>query len=1046
MRYSQKISLLLFGSGFCALIYQMTWLRILRLVFGSSTSASSAVLAIFMGGLGLGAWLFGHRADASKTPLKLYAHLELGVTLAAAISPFLLVAVRSIYLALGGEALLGSTGGTLLRLGLSAFVLGIPTVLMGGTLPAAVKAAEQREDLSRRHLGLIYGTNTIGAVLGAFMTTFFFLEWMGIRMTLWFACGLNFLIFFAALRLFQVHVKSTTETPSSETDNPPPSETDNTSREKGPFAFLAFSAMTVGFAFFLMELVWYRMLSPLLGGSSYTFGTILIVALLGVGLGGLIYAMGAQKKRPTLQHFALTCALESFFLIIPFAAGDQLAYFAAIMRAWGASSFFTLVTSWLLMSLLVVFPASLLAGYQFPLLIALLGPGEEEVGQEVGRIYASNTFGSILGSLLGGFWLIPLFTATGVWRWLAVFLLLLASLAFVMHLRTSTPTLTSGLLLVLGLSTIWMTTSTGPSAAWRHSTIGAGRSKLATAKDANNLRKQFQEIRWSTLWEKEGLESSIGLNRTNGISLYVNGKSDGNARTDASTGVFLSLFPGALHSNPKHVLIVGLGTGTTAGWIAKDPRVERVDVLELESEVVAFAKRCAAVNQDALNNPKVNVIIGDARELLLTTKRTYDIIVSQPSNPYRAGISSLFSKEFYEAVIGKLKPNGLFAQWLQMYEASPKVLGSVSKTLQSVFPATELWESEQRADLLMVSGRKRWTHDLKKLRKRLQLPIYQQALRDIWGVKGVHGLFTGYVGSFDIIRDIVKQNHGKLNTDDAPFVEFDFSKNVGQNVHIEVSKLRKRAHNIGAAKPHTHNGTLNWQKVIELRSSRTIIASALIPIQPYSAKDSARRQLARNLYQKKQYSRVLKVWDLKKDSPLPYGDLLMLAHVTVMQKNPAASSYLEQIKSVYPIDYKLSKALQHALDKQPAEKVAKLLHEAFKEAQTNPWFSVALMEQALPLSFWVANQSKAHAKNLFETLKTPFAVRILDLGRSLARLSLANHIGFLQHCVSAFKPFEPHVLWTEAILQSRLACYKHHKSPLLSRAQRELNTYRANKK
>ncbi len=195
-----RVVLLVLGSGFCALVYQVTWLRMFRLVFGASTAASAAVLAIFMGGLGVGSLLLGRRADSWRRPLAAYGRLEAGIALSAALSPLLLLLVQSVYVGLGGTAQLGAGIGTSLRLLLSTLVLAVPTVLMGGTLPAVARAVERAADAGRRDLALVYGANTLGAVLGALATTFVTLQALGVRQTLWTACLVNLVLALLALR------------------------------------------------------------------------------------------------------------------------------------------------------------------------------------------------------------------------------------------------------------------------------------------------------------------------------------------------------------------------------------------------------------------------------------------------------------------------------------------------------------------------------------------------------------------------------------------------------------------------------------------------------------------------------------------------------------------------------------------------------------------------------------------------------------------------------------------------------------------------------
>ena len=420
------ISLLLFGSGMSALIYQTVWLREFRLIFGCSTSASAAVLAIFMGGLGAGSIVLGAKVDKMpRRPLRFYALLELFVTISAAASPFLIPLVRAKYVDLGGVTELGALPATGLRLLFSLFVLIVPTFLMGGTLPAAGRVAEKETDISRRKMALVYGANTLGAVAGVVISTFYLLEHFGNRITLWLACGLNLLValiaFAAFLASHPVVATSPEKIPDDETARP-------------PVVIVLLAATIVGFVFLLMELVWYRMMAPLLGGSTFTFGLLLAIALLGIGLGSFAYAFFGWERRPRLSAFALTCAAEAFFIAAPFALGDRIAVLALLLRPLGAFGFYGHVAAWSQIGAIVVLPAAFFAGVQFPMLIALLGKGRERIGWHTGLAYACNTAGAIAGSLAGGFGLLPLLSATGAWKFAVFVLAGLAAIIWIVSL------------------------------------------------------------------------------------------------------------------------------------------------------------------------------------------------------------------------------------------------------------------------------------------------------------------------------------------------------------------------------------------------------------------------------------------------------------------------------------------------------------------------------------------------------------------------------------------------------------------------------------
>jgi predicted membrane-bound spermidine synthase len=223
------------------------------------------------------------------------------------------------------------------------------------------------------------------------------------------------------------------ESPLSRTRQAPPTLDDRDTRQLTPFILAA--AAAVGFAFLLMELTWYRVLSPLLGGSSYTFGLILAVALLGIGIGGLLYTLRDSSRPAMLSAFAFTCALEAAFIALPYVLGDRVALFALFMRPMGTVGLVGHTLAWSMVTMVVVLPAAIVAGYQFPLLIALLGRAKNDLGKDVGRAYAFNTLGAIFGSLAGGFVLFPQLGALGAWKLTVWLLVLLGAATLWLHVQ-----------------------------------------------------------------------------------------------------------------------------------------------------------------------------------------------------------------------------------------------------------------------------------------------------------------------------------------------------------------------------------------------------------------------------------------------------------------------------------------------------------------------------------------------------------------------------------------------------------------------------------
>lgn len=264
----------------------------------------------------------------------------------------------------------------------------------------------------------------------------------------------------------------------------------------------------------------------------------------------------------------------------------------------------------------------------------------------------------------------------------------------------------------------------------------------------------------------------MAIDATNSYAFVVNGKVDGAAHGDAPTQVMGGLVGSILHPDPKSAMVIGLGTGSTAGWLAAVPSIQSVDVVELEPALERVARNCHAVNHEALDNPKVRLSFGDAREVLLTTPRRYDVIFSEPSNPYRAGISSLFTRQFYEAVRDRLGPRGVFVQWLQAYEIDATSVTGVYATLSSVFGSVETWRTKAN-DLLLIATVDPLRHDVPTLRARVREEPYRSAMIAAWRVDDVEGLLAHHLARPSLARALAATaDPAKLNTDDRNLLEF----------------------------------------------------------------------------------------------------------------------------------------------------------------------------------------------------------------------------------------------------------------------------------
>jgi spermidine synthase len=1022
-----KAAPFLFGSGFCALVYQVAWQREFRLVFGASTAASAAVVAIFMGSLGAGGWVLGRMADRRRDPWGFYARLEALVALTAALTPPLLWAVRALYLGLGGSIVLGPFVGTLLRLALATLVLLPPMFLAGGTLPAAVRAVQFEADRRRRGLAVLYGINTLGAVAGAMAATFALLEIFGTRGTLWLACLLNLLV--------AVLARAVSFSKAGETEaEPPPAEA---ATFPAPLVFTA--AAAVGFTFFLMELVWYRMLGPILGGSVYTFGLVLAVALAGIGLGGLVYAVVGARRPPTVGAFALTCLAEAACLAVPFVLGDRIAALALRLRPVAPQGLIDYMAGWTVVASIVVLPAAIVAGAQFPLLVALLGRGRAAVGRHLGQAYAWNTVGAIGGALAGGFGLLPLLTAPGCWRAVAIGLALLGLAASVVgraHRLTALACMAG-----TGAIAAAVMTAPGPTAAWRHSGIGAGRAAIRNLS-GNSLKAWTHAERRAMAWEAEGVESSVALQRNVSLAFVVNGKIDGNARHDAPTQVMGGLLGALLHPAPQTALVVGLGTGTTAGWLAAVPSIRRVEVVELEPAMTQVARACAPVNRNVLDNPRVHLRFGDAREFLMTTRARYDLIFSEPSNPYRAGLASFFTRDFYAAAARRLAGGGLFLQWMQAYEVDDDTVDTVLATMASVFGSVEVWQT-QGQDLLLVGSVEPRTLDVARFSARTREEPFRTALRVAWRADTPEAALARFVAGPALAEAALRDGIAP-NTDDRNGVEFGFARSVGRGILFRLERLRRTAARLGADRPAVQ-GALDWTRVEDERRSMFSIYDERVPVE-WGAPPEVRQHAAAHWHylsgRRDDAVRALLAQPRPPSGPFELG---LVAEGLADRGDAAALPYIEAVAAEHPIAADVVRARLFFRQDRHDESLA-ALQRALVAYRSDPWPAPRIMGGALGLAEDLVSRRPDLAPAVFALLDAPFSVYLLDVARMGSVLRVAQVLPLATHCRPALEPLEANIPWSLDILLFRRNCYEATGDPRVGRADRDLDEFLRNER
>lgn len=1068
------VAVILFLSGLSALAYQSTWFRELRHVFGGTSASSAAVLAVFMGGLGLGnAWL-GKRMDALRRPLRAYGYLELGVLISAAVSPLLIEVIDVCYVLIGGQQTLGFWGATVTRLLLTVVVLGVPSFLMGGTLPAVVASATGTEDRSRMITAILYALNSLGAVCGVIVSTFLLLPNFGNRYSLWIACGINLVAALLALLnssryqkpnaksfqpslLSKLPILSSLENFVFEIDHQPiaawnsaKADSDQIfvaeicvdeerSRLKAPAVLIYAVAGIVGFCFMLMELVWFRMLTPLLGGTTFTFGIILAVALFGIGTGSLAYSFWFRRNKPTLGALSFTCALEGALLALPILLGDDLAIFTGYLLQGNEAGFVGAVRAWAIVCAIVVFPPAFISGVQFPLLIALLGEADEDLGSHIGWAYGLNTLGAIIGSLAGGFGLLPLISAVGAWKLTAVLLFATAcAIEFECFRRRNFQwgRVVTPLAVALG---IYFAIAPGPTAVWRHKGIGAGRSDMPSMRDSNRILSWKNGANRVLFWEKDGAEAGVAITDGFGYAFLVNGKSDGNAVGDAPTQIMLGVLGALLHPEPKSGLVIGLGTGESGGYLANVDNMERVDVVEIEPNIRYMAELCKDANLDVLNNPKVNLIYNDAREQLRTTSQTYDIIASEPSNPYRVGVSDLFTSDFYKIAKKRLNKNGIFVQWLQAYDIDETTFVTVMCTLRNSFEHVEVWQS-LAGDLLLVCSDQAIEHNFERVTQRLQMPGFRRALIDGWRATEWQDVY----GRFLVNSDLARQWFGKfalLNTDDFNQVEYGFARTLGAKTSFNATSIRMLAVKSGMDRPIAGIADELWERPEGARIDLyTAQDSVTAPCNYLSAAYLARANAA-EAFTRRNKKQVIEYWEKQDRPPSSMTELAIVGISYAEEGNAKAEPIAEKLRPYSEIEAEFILGILRLNQRKFTESIEHLKN-GFTRLQKHPYVMEAVVLRSLEATISLGMEYPLSRNEMLGVLEEHFSTHAFNIMRINAGILLAEQ-GDDVTLAKWLKKYEPYPIWERQALEKRARAYKNAKDPLAEKAQLDLQLYQS---
>ena len=762
-------------SGACGLIYENVWVKQVSTIFGNTVTATTVVFGAFMGGLALGAWYLGRIADRVKRPLATYAWLELGITLTALAFPVGLEAVQSLYLRVLVPSGLPRGALTAFELVAVSLLLIVPTALMGATLPVLMRFATPTAGRSGRALGYLYSVNTAGAVVGSLVAGFWLIPTLGLVGTGRVAQVLNLIVGVLALAL-----SAAIGDQASAAQLVNPSSYGRASDPAPPVPPIHQHIFLCGFAAMLYEIALMKLLPLILGSSTYSFSLMLAAFISGIAIGSAVAGawIGSVRRRLGALGGALIAQGLAFMLSIPLYSKLPDAYVALRVGAHLPFAAYEVV-SFGLCFLVMVVPTFFL-GAVLPIAAQIVArPGT--LADDVGRLYAANTLGNILGTVLTGLVLVPLlgFKAT-------------------MEVGIAT-NLISGLCLI----------SAEPSLSKRRRGIAAAVVAVAVLtylqgyprldiiklnsgvyrmnKYASVVQTDLGERLRSTKLEyaREDEVCFVTVMRTAAsLSLRVNGKPDASSAGDMETQKMLAHYPLLLKPDAKSVLVIGLGSGITAGAALTHP-IKSLDCAELSPAVIEAAKFFAPWNHDVHADPRLHLIVDDGRNFLERATGQYDVIISEPSNPWIAGIGRLFTVECFRTASSHLTPDGVMAQWMHTYEMDPAMFRTVVRTFRAAFPHVVLMVSAA-ADVIMLGSNAPLDIDPEALAARMKVPLVKADLDSV----RMTGPFV--LAAHHLIPEqhvLAEAGEGELNTDDHPVLEYQAPVGFYNGSMVDLSPL-----------------------------------------------------------------------------------------------------------------------------------------------------------------------------------------------------------------------------------------------------------------
>jgi spermidine synthase len=758
------VGILFVLSGLASLIYQVVWFKQLSYFLGNSTYSQSVVLATFMGGLAIGAYFWGRRSDNNRNKLKTFAFLEIGIAVYCFLFPFIFGLVESGFISLVQS--LGLQSDSLLVLMLKFFVstlvLLVPTILMGGTLPVLVNYLTREQASIGKNVSMLYFLNSVGAMIGTFIAGFYLIQFLGLRLSLQFGAGLELFVGLIALTLMG-QWKTATQTETNEmAERSIKTVAENHARVAYWVAGIS------GLCAMLYEVVWFRLLIPILSSSTYSFTLIIGAFIGGISIGSLIvYSIDRRIK----NHFRLLgiCQLAIVFsILVLIPIYGRIPFFVWTSISEDSSYIFYLFTQFKWVFLILLIP-TIFMGMSLPLAAKVVVQSQKaRVGQSVGNVFAINTIGTVVGSLGAGLILIP-FIGIIPSLFVGLSLNVIVGLWVIRTLQFHVQRFAVGVAIGAFLAGFIVNNADIPS--WKYTIM---LSEVPRKLNRKKPPKTFVEFKKESVKHDEILFYQEGINGTfvvaqsgERVYLYTNGKGDANSHNDLRTQVNLAQTPMILHPHPDSVFVIGFGAGTTIGNVMLHKNVQFAQVAEISTEVIEASKHFEHINHHPLADSRLQLIKDDGVAALKLSPYNYDLIISQPSNPWSAGVGNLFTSDFFRVCKTKLRAGGYIAQWINLYEIDDATFQMVLRTILSEFEYVNLWHIG-KSDVLMLCSDSPINRDLLSIKKGYDL--IHQHLQPININSFAAFLSQEMISSRDIIEKYA--GSGELNSQDRPILEY----------------------------------------------------------------------------------------------------------------------------------------------------------------------------------------------------------------------------------------------------------------------------------